>query len=77
MSGLRALQSVQFATVKGRRVAVLSAEDWEALIDWLEDLEDLQLVREACAELKAAQSDRRKAGYLEWEKLREQTTVVL
>ena len=70
MAGLEALQSVQFATVKGKRVAVLSAEDWEALIDWLEGIEDLQIVRQACAELRAAGGDRRKAGWLEWEAVR-------
>ncbi len=31
MIGTQALQSVQFVTVKGKRFAVLSAEDWEAL----------------------------------------------
>lgn len=36
MSGLDALQSVQFLTKKGNRLAVLSAEDWESLIEWLE-----------------------------------------
>jgi len=70
MAGLEALQSVQFATVKGKRVAVLSADDWEALIDWLEGLEDLQIVRQACAELRAAKGDRRKAGWLDWEAVR-------
>jgi PHD/YefM family antitoxin component YafN of YafNO toxin-antitoxin module len=32
MTGLDALQSVQFVTAKGKRFAVLSAEDWEALM---------------------------------------------
>ncbi len=35
MTGVEALQSVQFVTVKGKRLAVLSAEDWEALIEWM------------------------------------------
>lgn len=42
MAGLDALQSVQFVTVKGKRLAVLDAENWEALVEWLETLEDLQ-----------------------------------
>ena len=47
MTGLEALQSVQFVTVKGKRLAVLSAEDWEALIEWMEDLEDTRIARTA------------------------------
>jgi hypothetical protein len=66
MSGLKALQSVQFATIKGRRFAVLSANDWEALIEWLETVEDTQVVQEALAELRVAGGDRKKAGWLEW-----------
>ncbi len=66
MSGLDILQSVQFVTAKGKRLAVLSAEDWEALIEWLEALEDLQIARQAFAELKAAGGDRKRAGWLEW-----------
>ena len=58
MSGLDALQSVQFVTVKGKRFAILSADDWEALIDLLETLEDVQITRQAFAELKAASGDR-------------------
>ena len=67
MSGLDILQSVQFVTAKGRRLAVLSVEDWEALIEWLETLEDVHVARQALAELKAAGGDRARAGWLEWE----------
>jgi len=66
MSGLDILQSVQFVTAKGKRFAILSAEDWETLIEWLETLEDLQIARQAFAELKAAGGDRKRAGWLEW-----------
>jgi hypothetical protein len=66
MTGSEALQSVQFVTVKGRRLAVLSADDWEALIEWLETLEDVAIAREAFAQLKAADGDRTKAGWLKW-----------
>ena len=69
MSGLDILQSVQFVTAKGKRLAVLSAEDWETLIEWLETLEDLQIARQAFAELKAAGGDRKRAGWLEWKKV--------
>jgi hypothetical protein len=73
MSGLEALQSVQFATLKGKRFAIVSAEDWEALIEWLETLEDAQVARQALAELRAAGGDRRKAGWLEWAKVADET----
>jgi len=67
MTGTEALQSVQFVTVKGKRMAILDAEDWEALIEWIETLEDIQIVRDAYAELKAAGGDRARAGWLKWE----------
>ena len=67
MTGLEALQSVQFVTRKGKRLAVLSAEAWDALIEWLETLEDVQMARQAFADLKAAKGDRRRAGWLEWD----------
>lgn len=66
MTGLEILQSVQFVTAKGKRLAVLSADDWEALIDWLEEAEDAQVVREAYQALQAADGDRRRAGWVEW-----------
>jgi hypothetical protein len=62
-----ALQTVRFVTVKGRRFAVLSADDWEALVEWVEDLEDTQMVRAAFAELRAAGGDRQRAGWLTWD----------
>jgi len=67
MVGAEALQSVQFVTVKGKRLAVLSAEDWEAFIEWMETLKDTQIARAAFTELKAAGGDRKRAGWLEWE----------
>jgi hypothetical protein len=67
MSGIEALQSVQFVTKKGKRFAVLNADDWESLIEWLETLEDAQIARQAFAELKAAKGNRTRAGWLKWE----------
>jgi len=72
MIGVEALQSVQFVTVKGKRLAVLSAEDWEAFIEWAETLEDTQIARETFAELKAAGGDRKRAGWLEWEEAKKE-----
>jgi PHD/YefM family antitoxin component YafN of YafNO toxin-antitoxin module len=66
MNGLDVLQSVQFVTAKGKRLAILSAEDWETLIEWLETLEDLQIARKAFAELKTAQGNRQRLGWVEW-----------
>ncbi len=67
MTGLDVLQSVQFVTVQGKRLAVIDVADWELLIEWLETLEDLQVARNACAELAAAGHDREAAGWLKWE----------
>jgi len=67
MAGVEVLQSVQFVTIKGKRLAAVSAEDWEAFIEWVETLEDTQIARAAFAELKAAGGDRKRAGWLEWE----------
>jgi len=69
MTGLDAIQSVQFVTIKGKRFAFLSVDDWEALVEWLETLEDAQLARDALTELKAAGGRRDKAGWLEWSKV--------
>ena len=66
MSALEALQSVQFVTVKDKRFALVNADDWEALIEWLETLEDVDIAKQAMAELKAAGGDREKAGWLAW-----------
>ena len=47
MTGLEALQAVQFVTVRGRRLSVLNVEDWEAMVEWLETLEDVSLAKDA------------------------------
>jgi hypothetical protein len=67
MTALDLLQSVQFVTVKGERLAVVGADEWEAMIEWLETLEDTQIAKEAFAELRAAGGDREKAGWLRWD----------
>jgi PHD/YefM family antitoxin component YafN of YafNO toxin-antitoxin module len=66
MTGLDALQTVQFVRKNGKRFAVLPADEWESLIEWLETLEDIQIARQAFAELKAAKGSRRRAGWLKW-----------
>ena len=72
MDGLASLQSVQFVTVGDKRFAVVAAADWEALIERLEDCEDLRTAREALSELRAAGDDRESAGWHRWEDVREQ-----
>jgi acyl carrier protein phosphodiesterase len=67
MSGCEALQSVQFVTVNEKRFAVIDAEDWEALVDWLEEVEDRQIVRKALEELGATRGDRKQALWPEWQ----------
>jgi len=71
MTGLEALQSVQYVTAKGKRLAVVSIDEWEAMIEWLETLEDIQLAREAFNELKAFGGDRKRAGWLKWDDVKE------
>jgi hypothetical protein len=73
MTGTQALQSVQFVTVKGKRLAVISIEDWEAMIEWLETVEDIQVARQAFEQLKAAGGDRKKAGWIEWDDVEKET----
>lgn len=72
MTGLDALQSVQFLTKKGKRLAVLTVDDWESMIEWLETLEDAQIARQAFAELKAAKGSRRRAGWLAWNDVKDE-----
>ena len=66
MNGLEALQSVQFVSVNGRRVAVVDGDDWEAMIEWLETVEDIDAARQAFAALRAAGGDRDMAGWITW-----------
>lgn len=67
MTGLEVLQSVEFRNLKGKQVAVLDVETWQALIEWLETLEDLQIAKQALKELKAAGGKRERAGWLKWD----------
>ena len=67
MTGIEALQSVQYVTVKGKRVAVVSMDDWEMLLEWLETLEDRQIARQAYEGLEKAGGDRERAGWLRWD----------
>jgi len=46
-------------------------DEWEAVIEWLETLEDVQLARQAYEELAAFDGDRERAGWLKWDEVRE------
>jgi len=71
MTGLEALQSVQYVTAKGQRLAVVGLDEWEAMLEWLETLEDAQIARQAFDELKAVGGDRERAGWLKWDEVKE------
>ncbi len=72
MTALEALQSVQYVTVQDKRLAVLDLDDWEAIVEWLETLEDVAIAKQAYAQLEAAGGDRKQAGWLEWDKVKEE-----
>lgn len=72
MTGLEALQSVQYVTVKGKRLAIVDLNDWEALIDWLETVEDIQIAKAAFTKLRDVGGDRKKAGWLKWDEVKEE-----
>jgi hypothetical protein len=69
ISALEAIQTVQIVTIKNKRFAVIDADEWEALIEWLETLEDLQVFKEAYNQLEAAGDNRERAGWLRWEEV--------
>ncbi len=72
MAGLQALESVQFVSIQNRRFAVLSADAWDALVDWLETLEDAQVAKSAIEGLREAAGDRARAGLLRWDAVSDQ-----
>lgn len=72
MTGLEALQSVQYVTVEDRRLAVVELDEWEAMVEWLETLEDVEAARQAHEQLKAAGGDRKRAGWLKWDDVKEE-----
>ncbi len=72
MSALDALHSVRYVTAEGKRFAVIPAEEWRAVLEWLETLEDARIVREAREELYVADGTRARAGWLEWDAIRQE-----
>lgn len=75
MSVLEILESAQFVVdQEGRPSAVqIGMEAWEILLDWLEDLEDRTLVKEALPRLRERPE---KAGALNWEAVRAEWDLI-
>jgi len=71
MTGLEALQAVQYVTVKKKRFAMIEEDMWEKLIEWLESMEDSQVIKQAYSELAVAGGSRERAGWLRWDDVRE------
>lgn len=69
MSRLEALQNVQYVTVKGKRFAVVDADDWKALAEWLETVE---VAEQAYSQLAEAGGERSVAGWHNWEDVRQE-----
>lgn len=67
MSGLDALQSVQYVSLNEKRYALVEMDDWEIMLEWLETIEDVGIIHEALAALEAAHGDREQAGFLRWD----------
>ena len=61
------LPSVQFLTAGERRLAVLDADEWEGLVEWLETIEDIQIAQRSLRQLRTAGGDPKAAGWLRWE----------
>jgi hypothetical protein len=72
MTALEALKSVQFVTVNGRRLAVLDAEDWESVVEWLETVEDVDVAKEARQTFEDAGRSREAAGWHHWDSVRDE-----
>ena len=52
------LSTVQFVEAPtGRRMAVMDAEDWGGLVEWLEEIEDRQIIRANLTRLRAGPED--------------------
>ncbi len=69
MSAMEMLKGVQFVVDQdGRPSAVqMDIETWEAVLDWLEDIEDRSLIKEAISKLRSGPKN---AGALRWEEVR-------
>lgn len=69
MSNLEALQSVQYMTIRGERFAVIPVEEWNALLEWLETVDDVDVADLPFAGLKEANGNAQKSDWLKWEEM--------
>ncbi len=69
MSAMEMLKSVQFVVGQdGHPSAVqTSIETWEAILDWIEDVEDRAIVKEALPRLRRGP---RQGGALQWDQVK-------
>jgi hypothetical protein len=69
-----ALKSAQFVVDnEGRRTAVLlDIEVWEALMNWIETITDLNISIQALNELQQAGGRPEQAGWLAWDEISEE-----
>jgi len=68
------LQSAQFVIDnKGRRSAVLlKINEWEKLINWIENIIDTKIAMQSLSELQQSGGNPEQAGWLAWEDIREE-----
>jgi len=69
-----ALKSARYAVdSNGKAAAVLlDIENWETIIDWIENISDTKVAIQALDELRAAGGRPQQAGWLDWKTIREQ-----
>ncbi len=74
MTVIEALKSAQFVVDnRGHPTAVLlDIQSWEALIEWIEDVTDVEIATQGLTELKAAGGRPQQAGWLDWDRIGEE-----
>ena len=72
MSTYTMRQKPQFLQAGDQRLVVLDAADWEQLVTRLEEREDDEDISDAVTELRLAEGDPSKAGWLKWDELAKQ-----
>ncbi|MFQ5633319.1 MAG: hypothetical protein ACE5I1_31525, partial [bacterium] len=50
---------------------LLDIQNWEAILDWIENITDTEIAINVLQELKAAAGRPQAAGWLEWDKVSE------
>jgi len=67
MAALEAPQSPQSAAVKEKRLAVLSRRGPEALVEWLETIDDAQIARRPLRSLTPPEATESNPGGRKWD----------